>query len=78
VSISKLVNLIDKNTGVITKTKPRAVPKQSTATVDISFLDNRLVCLETFANVKSLGRFMLRQQGQTIAAGVVQSLETSP
>jgi translation elongation factor EF-1alpha len=74
VAIHKLVNIIDKASGAVTKTRPRAVPKQSTATVEIQFLDDRKVCLEPFAAVKSFGRFMLRQQGQTIAAGIVLAL----
>ena len=46
--------------------------KNSSAVVEIEF--ERAMCLELFSEFKDLGRFMLRNGGHTIAAGVVEEV----
>ncbi|TPX33448.1 hypothetical protein SmJEL517_g03653 [Synchytrium microbalum] len=67
--ITRLVEVVDKTTGQVTNRKPRALPRNTTATVEISI--DRPICLETFQSSKELGRFMLRNDGKTLAAGIV-------
>jgi elongation factor 1 alpha-like protein len=43
--------------------------KNTTAVVEITM--QRVICIEEYKAVKSLGRFMLRDKGATIAAGIV-------
>lgn len=43
--------------------------------VEIEF--ERPVCLEMYKDYKDLGRFMLRQGGHTIAAGLVEEVFSS-
>ncbi|PVD22801.1 hypothetical protein C0Q70_16057 [Pomacea canaliculata] len=46
--------------------------KNSSAVVEIEF--ERSLCLELYADYRDLGRFMLRQGGHTIAAGLVEEV----
>lgn len=66
--ISKLV----KVTGSKLKTKPRRLLSGNNATVEIKFSER--LCVETYTECKSLGRFALRRGGQTIAVGIVEQL----
>ena len=70
--IKKLVAQLSKSTGEVTKKKPRVLAENSRALVEIS-TDN-LICLESYAESKELGRFMLRVGGKTIAAGMVTDI----
>eukprot|EP00124_Ichthyophonus_hoferi_P004534 Ihof_evm1s512 gene=Ihof_evmTU1s512 len=67
--ISKLEILLDKTTGEIAKKKPRVLPRNSTGIVEVTF--NRPICMEEYKEFRDLGRFMMRDKGQTIAAGIV-------
>ncbi|KAI3638568.1 hypothetical protein MIR68_003066 [Amoeboaphelidium protococcarum] len=71
VVVTKLINLKDKSTGEITKQKPRAVPKQSIATVELKLKSGKPIAFEPFKTSKEYGRFMLRSKGETVAAGIV-------
>eukprot|EP00455_Lapot_gusevi_P000917 TRINITY_DN10383_c0_g1_i4.p1 TRINITY_DN10383_c0_g1~~TRINITY_DN10383_c0_g1_i4.p1 ORF type:complete len:202 (-),score=48.41 TRINITY_DN10383_c0_g1_i4:88-693(-) len=51
---------------------PRQVTKNSTAIVEIKV--ERSIPLELYSDLRSLGRFMIRRQGETIAVGVVTRL----
>jgi elongation factor 1 alpha-like protein len=68
VTITKLYTLLDKNMEV-KKNKPRALVKGDTA--EIQLVSEKPICLELYADFKAFGRFMLRQKGKTIAAGMV-------
>lgn len=70
--ITKLLCLKDRSTGEVTKTNPRVLPKHSSAMVEISF--DKPVCLELYRCCKDLGRFMLRNEGCTVAVGIVTSI----
>ncbi|KAI3654524.1 hypothetical protein MP228_000578 [Amoeboaphelidium protococcarum] len=71
VVVTNLINLKDKSTGEITKQKPRAVPKQSIATVELKLKSGKPIAFEPFKTSKEYGRFMLRSKGETVAAGIV-------
>ncbi|KAI8145405.1 P-loop containing nucleoside triphosphate hydrolase protein [Fennellomyces sp. T-0311] len=74
-SIIKLLSILDKSTGEVTKRNPRHLAKGMTAKVKIQ-LTNRAIPLETFKDNKHLGRIMLRKDGETVAAGVVTEILT--
>ncbi|KAJ3330722.1 HBS1-like protein [Gonapodya sp. JEL0774] len=69
VTVSKLVSVIDKATGEATSKKPRRIPRNATATVELKV--DRALCVEAFKDSKDLGRFTLRHEGVTIAAGII-------
>ena len=71
VYIKKIVGLLDKS-GAVTKRNPKFVPKSSQAMVIIS--TQRNICVQLFNTSKILGRFMLRVNGTTVAAGVVDKV----
>jgi elongation factor 1 alpha-like protein len=71
-SLKKLVAQLSKGTGEIVKRKPRILAKNSSAQVEITTASP--VCIETYAESKELGRFMLRAGGITIAAGMVTDI----
>ena len=70
--IVALVGLVDKATGEQTKAKPRFLTEGQAALVDIHLASS--VCMERYKDFRSLARFMLRDHGRTIAAGVVIDL----
>eukprot|EP01111_Echinosteliopsis_oligospora_P016735 TRINITY_DN7051_c0_g1_i1.p1 TRINITY_DN7051_c0_g1~~TRINITY_DN7051_c0_g1_i1.p1 ORF type:complete len:728 (-),score=285.13 TRINITY_DN7051_c0_g1_i1:33-2216(-) len=70
--IKTLLHLVDKATGQPTKQKPRALVEGHAAVIEVVI--DRGVCLEKFADYRGLGRFLLRDHGKTIAAGVVLEL----
>lgn len=70
--IKRLNCQLNKNTGEVVKNKPKCLVKNSSAVVEIEF--ERPVCLEMYKDYKDLGRFMLRQGGHTIAAGLVEEV----
>ena len=71
-NVTKLLSLLHKSSGEVLKRKPRALGRNSTALVQITV--KKEIPLELYKDVKSLGRFMLRSEGQTIAAGVITRL----
>ncbi|XP_012257133.2 protein HBS1 [Athalia rosae] len=70
--IKKLVAQLHKSTGEVIKRKPRCLPKNSSAVVEIE--TQRPVCMELYKDVKQLGRVMLRVGGTTLAAGLVTKI----
>eukprot|EP01083_Nonionella_stella_P073223 197817_1 len=67
--LSKISNLLDRDTGQVVKRKPRFIGAKQSCTVDI--ITHRQICLELFKEFKHLGRFLLRREGQTVAVGIV-------
>lgn len=65
---SKLVALTS-TTGVVLKPKPRAVPPEASAQVQLTL--SRPILADKYADCHALGRFVLRQKGQTVAVGLV-------
>ncbi|KAB1275463.1 HBS1-like protein [Camelus dromedarius] len=67
--IKRLISVLNKSTGEVTKKKPKLLTKGQNALVELQ--TQRPVALELYKDFKELGRFMLRYGGSTIAAGVV-------
>ncbi|KAI9151045.1 hypothetical protein H9P43_009660 [Blastocladiella emersonii ATCC 22665] len=70
--VSKLIAVLDKVDGKVTKKNPRVLTKGTTALVEVT--TDRPVCLEPFTESKEFGRFMLRKAGETLAAGIVSKI----
>ena len=56
----------------VTTKKPRALPKNSSAEIEVVIKSK--ACVELFRNYKELGRFSLRQDSKTVAVGIVTKL----
>uniref|UniRef100_A0A2K5NU21 HBS1 like translational GTPase n=1 Tax=Cercocebus atys TaxID=9531 RepID=A0A2K5NU21_CERAT len=67
--IKRLISVLNKSTGEVTKKKPKFLTKGQNALVELQ--TQRPIALELYKDFKELGRFMLRYGGSTIAAGVV-------
>jgi len=70
--IVKLKAQLHKSNGEIIKKKPRCLGNNSCALVEIE--TTRPICVEKYADMKELGRIMLRVSGVTIAAGLITSI----
>jgi elongation factor 1 alpha-like protein len=70
--ISSLVEELDRSTGELIRRNPRRLTKNSSAVIEITL--QRQICCELYSDVKELGRFMLRQGGSTIAAGIITKI----
>jgi len=70
-TVSKLVALT-KSGGEVTKERPRALTRNSSAIVEITLNDR--IAMEQFSSCRALGRFVLRRSGDTIAVGVIDEL----
>lgn len=55
------------------KKKPRCLPKNSSAIIEITMQNP--ICVELYKDIKQLGRVMLRVEGTTIAAGLVTKIK---
>ena len=62
-----------KRDGSVARERPRCVGANAMAIVAIETLDGPL-CLETYAALRSMGRFALRSGDVTVAAGIVQKV----
>lgn len=71
--IKRLISVLNKSTGEVTKKKPKLLTKGQNAMVELQ--TQRPVALELYKDFKELGRFMLRYSGSTIAAGVVTEIK---
>jgi len=70
--VTQLYKVIDKTTGRTLRRKPRALPKNQSAVVEIS--TRRPTPLELFSSYRQLGRFQLRKGTETLAVGIVSKL----
>ncbi|XP_047735700.1 HBS1-like protein isoform X2 [Hyalella azteca] len=68
-TVRKLISQINKSTGEVMKNRPRVLARQTAGVIELEL--SRPICVETYKDCKDLGRFMLRQQGNTIAAGLI-------
>ncbi|XP_076758887.1 translation elongation factor EF-1alpha (GTPase) HBS1 [Xylocopa sonorina] len=71
--ITKLVAQLHRVTGETVKKKPRCLPKNSSAIIELT--TQNPVCMELYRDVKQLGRIMLRVEGTTIAAGLITKIK---
>lgn len=67
--ITKLNAQVHRVTGELIKERPRCLLKNTAAIITIEC--TRQVCVELYENMREYGRFMLRDTGVTIAAGLV-------
>ncbi|XP_075780338.1 HBS1-like protein isoform X2 [Pelodiscus sinensis] len=72
-TIRRLLSILHKSTGEVTKKKPKVLTKGQNALIELQ--THRPVALELYKDFKELGRFMLRYSGSTIAAGVVTEIK---
>lgn len=71
--VRKLVSLLNKNTGELIQKKPRCIVKNASAIIQLKL--SRVVCCELYEDNKDLGRFLMRSNGKTIAAGLVTKIK---
>ena len=71
-TIIRLEEVLDKTTGAVTRSRPRSIGDATAAVVVIRTV--RPVCIEKFSDNKELGRFTLREDGHTVATGVITKL----
>ncbi|KOC67452.1 HBS1-like protein, partial [Habropoda laboriosa] len=71
--ITKLVRQLHRTTGETIKKKPRCLPKNSSAIIEI--ISQNPVCMELYKDIKQLGRVMLRVEGTTIATGLITKIK---
>jgi len=69
--IKRLIAILDKQ-GNAEKLRPRCLGDKVKAEVEIELAQP--VCVELFKNYKQLGRFTLRDEGNTVAAGIITQL----
>lgn len=72
-TVSKLVAQLNRSSGEVVKKRPRCLPKNSSAIVEIT--TQRPICVELHKEVKQLGRVTLRIDGATVAAGLVTKIK---
>jgi len=75
--ISKIDAMINKKDGKVkeTKTSVRHVKADQCALVTIKLKDKKdVILLDTYDNLKELGRITIRRDGQTVALGLVESV----
>ncbi|XP_054830801.1 HBS1-like protein [Eublepharis macularius] len=72
-TIRRLLSVLHKSTGEVTKKKPKCLAKGQNALIELQ--TQRPIALELYKDFKELGRFMLRYSGSTIAAGVVTEIK---
>eukprot|EP00698_Gefionella_okellyi_P009920 TRINITY_DN2549_c0_g1_i1.p1 TRINITY_DN2549_c0_g1~~TRINITY_DN2549_c0_g1_i1.p1 ORF type:complete len:781 (+),score=188.02 TRINITY_DN2549_c0_g1_i1:126-2468(+) len=71
--VLKLVSQLDKDGQPMNKGRPpRWIPRNASAVVIIK--PERPICIEMYATYRQLGRFTLRAEGKTLAAGIVTEL----
>lgn len=70
VVLTKLVATL-KRDGSVKKDRPRALTSGVSAKIELTLSDK--IVMEPFSQCRSLGRFVLRRGGETIAIGVIDS-----
>jgi elongation factor 1 alpha-like protein len=70
--IQNLIEELDRSSGELKRRNPRLLTKNSSGVVEIEL--HRQICCELYSDVKELGRFMLRQGGSTMAAGIITKI----
>lgn len=71
-TITKLKAQLHKGTGEVVKKNPRVLTNNTCALIEISF--QRSIAIERYADLKEMGRIMLRCAGSTIAVGHVTDI----
>lgn len=69
---NELVEKIDRRTGKATESNPKCVKSGDASIVEL--IATKPMCVETFAEYPPLGRFAVRDMRQTVAVGVIKSV----
>jgi elongation factor 1-alpha len=70
---SELLEKIDRRTGKATETNPKFIKSGDAAIVKM--VPSKPMCVEAFTDYPPLGRFAVRDMRQTVAVGVIKSVE---
>eukprot|EP00753_Platysulcus_tardus_P012693 PLAT3518.1.p1 GENE.PLAT3518.1~~PLAT3518.1.p1 ORF type:complete len:812 (-),score=367.56 PLAT3518.1:191-2584(-) len=74
VVVTKLISLLTRD-GKLLKRRPRHLTAGQTAHVNIT--PARSLCVELYSSCRSLGRFTLRDEGKTVAVGIITKLKAA-
>ena len=72
-TLTELIKKMDPKTGATVEENPKFLKTGDAAIVKITPM--RPVCVEKFSEFPQLGRFAIRDMGQTVAAGIVLEIE---
>ncbi len=72
-TLTEIQKKLDPKTGTVAEENPKFLKTGDAAIVKITPV--KPVCAETFKDFPQLGRFAIRDMGQTVAAGVILSIE---
>ncbi|WVN89150.1 translation elongation factor EF-1 alpha [Cryptococcus depauperatus CBS 7841] len=70
---TELIEKIDRRTGKATEVAPKFVKSGDAAIVKL--VSQKPICVESYAEYPPLGRFAVRDMRQTVAVGVIKSVE---
>jgi len=70
---SELLQKVDRRTGAATEESPKNIKNGDAAIVKL--VPSKPMCVETFTTYPPLGRFAVRDMRQTVAVGVIKSVE---
>jgi elongation factor 1-alpha len=73
VKFAELLNKMDKRTGKEIEKNPKAI-KSGDASM-VKMVPSKPMCVETFSDYAPLGRFAVRDMRQTVAVGVIKTVE---
>lgn len=71
----ELQKKIDRRSGKVLEESPKMIKSGDAAMV--KFIPSKPLCLESFSDYQPLGRFAVRDMRQTVAVGIVKSVEKS-
>ena len=69
----KILSKIDRRTGAVMEEEPKAIKTGDSALVTL--IPQKDMCVEAFAEYPPLGRFAVRDMRQTVAVGIIKSVE---
>jgi len=72
-TLTEIQKKLDPKTGAVAEENPKFLKTGDAAIVKIT--PTKPVCAEKFADFPALGRFAIRDMGQTVAAGVILEIE---
>ena len=70
---AKITEKMDRRTGKKLEDEPKFVKNGDAAMVDL--VPTKPMCVETFSEYPPLGRFAVRDMRQTVAVGVIKSVD---
>lgn len=72
---AELVEKIDRRSGKVLEENPKMVKSGDAAM--ITLMPSKPMCVEAFSDYAPLGRFAVRDMRQTVAVGVIKTVEKS-